>query len=71
MAWAGKPSSRQKTIMSIKSRTTPKPLPQAPSPYGIPTEIMKALAQENISDPAAMNRRLQELLATYKLTDGR
>src|SRR5262245_35118549 len=72
MAWAGKPSARQKTVASIRSRTSRKPLPQASNPYGIPPEIMRALSNENLSsDPAAFNRRLQELLAAHKLSDGR
>jgi hypothetical protein len=49
-----------------------KPVPrQNQNPHGIPTEIMKTLAQENLSsDPAAFNRRLQELLAGRSLKDG-
>jgi hypothetical protein len=50
-----------------------KPLPryQPPNPHGIPTDVMRTLAQENLSsDPAALNRRLQELLAGRNLKDG-
>src|SRR5262245_5951935 len=73
MAWSGKPNSKQKTAASIKSRTSRKPLPPASNPYGIPPEVMRALSNEkNLSnDRAAFNRRLQELLAAHKLTDGR
>jgi len=49
-----------------------KPLSQAPNPHGIPNEVMRTLANEGLSsDPAAFNRRLQELLAAYKLSDGK
>jgi len=58
-------------MLSYKSRTAPKPLPPPENPLGIPSQVMKQLAAENISDPAAMNRRLQELLAAHKLSDGR
>jgi hypothetical protein len=74
MAWAGKASSKQKTAASIRSRTLPKPMPKMKSdnPNGIPTAVMHQLASEGLSsDPAAFNRRLQELLAAYKLSDGR
>ena len=74
MAWAGKPSAKQKTAASIRSRMTAKPLPKArfENPNGIPTAVMKQISQECLSsDPAAFNRRLQELLAAYKLSDGR
>jgi hypothetical protein len=47
-------------------------LPPKENPHGIPTEVMKTLSQENLSsDPAAFNRRLQELLQAYKLSDGK
>ena len=74
MAWAGKPSGKQKTMLSIKGRTQPRPMPKAQfeNPNGIPTEVIKQISREGLSsDPAAFNRRLQELLAAYKLTDGR
>jgi hypothetical protein len=48
-----------------------KPLPKPQNPHGIPSEVMRTLARENLSsDPAAFNRRLQELLAAYKLNGG-
>jgi hypothetical protein len=68
MAWAGKPSAKQKTMASIKSRTAPHPMPKArfDNPNGIPSEVMRTLARENLSsNPAAFNRRLQELLNAY------
>jgi len=74
MAWAGKPSGKQKTMLSIKSRTAPHPMPKArvDNPDGIPTEVIKQISREGLSsDPAAFNRRLQELLAAHKLSDGR
>ena len=72
MAWAGKPSSQQKTAASIRSRTKPRPLPPKENPAGIPSSVMRALQSDGISsDPAAFSRRLQELLADYKLNDGR
>jgi hypothetical protein len=74
MAWAGKPSAKQKTMASIKSRTALKPMPKSTfdNPNGIPSEVMRTLARENLSgDPAAFNRRLQELLNAYKQNEGR
>ena len=72
MAWAGKPTAAQKTAASIRSRTKPRPLPPKENPAGIPSSVMHALQSEGLSsDPAAFNRRLQELLAAYKLNDGR
>jgi hypothetical protein len=47
-------------------------LPPRENPLGIPRGVMKTLSQENLSsDPAAFNRRLQELLQAYKLSDGK
>jgi len=38
-------------------------LPPPENPHGVPTAVMKALAQENLgSDPVRWNARLQELL---------
>jgi hypothetical protein len=73
MAWAGKPSSRQKTAASLKSRTAPHPMPKLKSdnPTGVPTEVIKQISREGLSsDPVAFNARLQELLAAYKLNGG-
>jgi hypothetical protein len=63
MAWAGKPSSRQKTAASIRSRTASKPMPRATfdNPNGIPTEVIKQISREGLSsDPVAFNARLQD-----------
>ena len=73
MAWAGKPSAKQKTAASIKSRTAPHPMPKSSfdNPNGIPTEVIKQISREGLSsDPVAFNARLQELLAAYKLNGG-
>jgi hypothetical protein len=71
MAWAGKPSAKQKTAASIRSRTAPKPLPPRENPEGIPSAVMRTLANEGLSnDPAAFNRRLQELLNACKRNGG-
>lgn len=71
MAWAGKPNAQQKTAASIRSRTKPRPLPPKENPNGIPSEVMRQLSQEQLSsDPAAFNRRLQQLLAAYKSNGG-
>jgi hypothetical protein len=73
MAWAGKPSARQKTAASLKSRTALKPMPRSTydNPNGIPSEVMRTLANENLSsDPAAFNTRLQELLNAYAKNGG-
>ena len=72
MSWAGKPTATQKTAASIRSRTKPRPLPPKENPNGIPSSVMETLQSEGLSsDPAAFNRRLQELLAAHKLNDGR
>jgi len=71
MAWSGKPTTTQKTAASIRSRTKPRPLPPKENPNGIPSSVMQALQSEGLSgDPAAFNRRLQELLAAHKSTMG-
>jgi hypothetical protein len=73
MAWAGKPSSRQKTAASLKSRTAPHPMPKLKSdnPTGVPTEVIKQLSREGLSsDPVAFNARLQELLNAHKTNGG-
>ena len=75
MAWGGK----IKTRMGAKERTwflrnshRRLPTPDVPDPNrSVPTSVMKALADENLSsDPVAFNTRLQELLAAYKLNGG-
>jgi hypothetical protein len=71
MAWAGKASSAQKTLLSHKSRRLPRPLPPPENPLGVPKAVMKALSQEQLSsDPVAFNARLQELLQAYKTNGG-
>jgi hypothetical protein len=68
MAWAGKASGAQKTMMSIKSRQHRKSLPPMENPNGIPKAVMKKLSLERLSDdPVAFNTRLQQLLAEHKL----
>jgi hypothetical protein len=72
MSWAGKPSARQKTAASLRSRQLPsRPPPPTENPLGIPKAVMKVLSQEGLSsDPVAFNARLQELLRAYKLNGG-
>jgi len=46
-------------------------LPRYDDPYGVPREIQKQLALENLpSDPIKWNARLQELLNAYKVNGG-
>ena len=46
-------------------------LPRYDDPYGVPREVQKQLAQENlVSDPQVWNARLQELLHAYKQNTG-
>jgi len=67
MAWAGKASSKQKTIASIKSRRHPRPLPPPENPLGVPRAVMKRISLERLSDdPVAFNTRLQQLLAEHE-----
>jgi hypothetical protein len=72
MAWPGKPSAKQKTAASIRSRTALKPMKSTfDNPHGIPSEVMRTLANENLSsDPTAFNARLQELLNAYEKNGG-
>jgi hypothetical protein len=73
MAWPGKPTVKQKTSASIRSRKALKPMPKSTfeNPNGVPSEVMRTLANEGLSrDPAAFNRRLQELLSAYKTNGG-
>jgi hypothetical protein len=64
MAWAGKASGKQKTVLSIKSRRLPRPLPPPENPLGVSRATMKALSQEQLpsADVTAYNIKLQELL---------
>jgi hypothetical protein len=68
MAWAGKPSGRQKTKASIDSRRQRRPLPppDCPMPRSIPTSVLKQIGREGITDKETYGRRLQELLREYK-----
>jgi len=72
MAWGGKISPRQRTLLSHKSRQLPSRAPPPPeNPLGIPKAVMKTLSQEGLSaDPVRFNARLQELLAAYKTNGG-
>jgi hypothetical protein len=71
MAWGGKVGRMTEKQRKHFLRTANRRLPPQENPRGIPTEVMKTLAQENLSsDPAAFNRRLQELLAGRNLKDG-
>ena len=75
MAFGGK----IKTRMGVKERAwflrnshRSLPTPDIPVPNrSVPTSVMRALADENLSsDPVAFNARLQELLSAYKLNGG-
>ena len=74
MAFGGKIQTR----MGVKARNyflrnsnRRLPTPDLPDPRGVPKSVMRALAQENLSnDPVLFNKRLQELLAAYKLNGG-
>jgi hypothetical protein len=72
MAWGGK----IKTRMGVKQRNyflrnSNRRLPRRDNPKGVPTPVMKALAQEHLP-PIKENytERLTELLAAYKLNGG-
>lgn len=63
MAWAGRPSGKQKTAASFRSRRHPRSLSPPENPLGVPRAVMKALAAEGLPlDPVKWNARLQELL---------
>jgi hypothetical protein len=52
-------------------RSANRALPRVDPPYGVPRAVMKTLAQEGLSsDPAALNLRLQELLALHEINKG-
>jgi hypothetical protein len=73
MAWAGKASSRQKTMLSYKSRQHPRrlSLPDL-APGGIvPRSVMRQLQWRQLPfDKRAYEQGLQELLAAYELSGG-
>ena len=70
MAWAGKASGKQKTMLSIKGRRHARPLPRPDDPE-LPRSVMKAFAAGDLPlDKAAYQRRLQQLLHAYKSNGG-
>jgi hypothetical protein len=71
MAWAGKASGKQKTMLSIKSRLHPHPMPRRENPLGVPRAVMKALQWQQLPfDKTAYERGLRELLIAYELNGG-
>ena len=71
MAWAGKPSSQQKTAASFKSRSQPKPLPPTENPHAvIPTAVLEQLSRERLATKEAYNLRLQQLLTLHEINKG-
>jgi hypothetical protein len=47
------------------------PPPDCPTPFSVPSTVMKTLQSENLSsDPVKFNTRLQQLLKAYKLNGG-
>jgi hypothetical protein len=71
MAWGGKIRTRmtekeRKHFLKNSHRRLPEP--DCPTPFSVPSTVMKTLQSENLSsDPALFNKRLQQLLTAYKL----
>jgi hypothetical protein len=71
MAWGGKIKTRmgekqRKHFLHNSHRSLPKP--DCPTPFSVPSTVMKTLQSENLSsDPVLFNKRLQQLLNAYKL----
>ena len=74
MAWGGKVKTRmtekeRKHFLRHTHRSLPKP--DCPTPWSVPSTVMKTLQSENLSsDPVKFNTRLQALLKAYKLNGG-
>jgi hypothetical protein len=74
MAWGGKVKTRmtekeRKHFLRHTHRSLPKP--DCPTPWSVPSTVMKTLQSENLSsDPVKFNTRLQQLLRAYKLNGG-
>jgi hypothetical protein len=74
MAWGGKTKTRmtgkdRKHFLRHTHRSLPKP--DCPTPWSVPSTVMKTLQSENLSsDPVKFNTRLQQLLRAYKLNGG-
>jgi hypothetical protein len=67
MAWGGKVSRMSEKVRKHFLRNTHRSLPPKENPYGVPREVQKQLAMENLPlDPVKWNAKLQELLNAYK-----
>jgi hypothetical protein len=71
MAWGGKVSRMSERVRRHFLRNSHRRLPRRDSPFGVPTQVMKALAAEQLPpSKKAYAERLQELLDAYKLNGG-
>jgi hypothetical protein len=70
MAWKNLARLSGKQVKSM-FRKWRQPPPDCPTPFSVPTSVMRTLQRESLSsDPVAFNARLQELLQAYKLNGG-
>jgi hypothetical protein len=71
MAWGGKQKTRmgekqRKHFLKYTHRRLPEP--DCPTPFSVPSSVMRTLQTEGLSDdPVKFNARLQMLLNAYKL----
>jgi hypothetical protein len=73
MAWGGKHSrmTEKQRKHSLRNSNRSLPKPDCPTPFSVPSTVMKTLQSENLSsDPVKFNARLQALLKAYKLNGG-
>jgi hypothetical protein len=68
MAWRNGARLTGKHVKSMFRKWRRPPEPDCPTPFSVPSTVMKTLQNENLSsDPALFNKRLQQLLNAYKL----
>jgi hypothetical protein len=74
MAWGGKQKTRMGVTQRkyfLKNTHRRLPEPDCPTPFSVPTTVMKTLQSENLSsDLTKYNERLQALLEAYKANGG-
>jgi hypothetical protein len=69
MAWRNGARLSGKQMKSMFRRWRQPPPPDCPSPYSVPTSVMRTLQSESLSADK-FNARLQELLSAYEKNGG-
>jgi hypothetical protein len=70
MAWSNRARLSGKQVKGMFRKWRRPPPPDCPTPFSVPTSVMRTLQQERLDDPASFNARLQELLAAYSKNGG-